>query len=197
MPVKTLSRRRLAKFIRQLAENTLSGAVIIQTEANRAIMLRFSSGKLVRVNARGNSAEDAIAVLKQSTEYKVSFSPMEVDSGSELLPLTEFLGRLAQDSEDTTEITFSEMLLGGGDSVVADHSRDFNRNILRPMLVQLASVEIGPIATIVVDQAINDGSSIEEIINVIAKQIPSLDAASTFTAHALERAKESLYENGY
>lgn len=197
MSVKTLSRRRLAKFIRQLAENALSGAVIIQTEAKRAIMLRFSSGKLVRVNARGNSAEDAIAVLKQSTEYKVSFSPMEVDSGPELLPLNEFLGRLAQGSEDTTEITFSEMLLGGGDSLAADHSRDFNRNILRPMLVQLASVEIGPIASILVDQAINDGGSIEEIINVIARQIPSSDAASTFTVLALERAKESLHEDGY
>ncbi len=164
---------------------------MIQTDASRAIVLRFSSGSLVRVNARGNSVEDAIRVLHTSADYKFSFSSIRVDRGAELMGVAEFIELLGQGSEtsaDTTEIT--DITAADGQPAAADIA-GYNRDMLQKMLIQMSVEHIGPIASIVVEQAIDDGSSIEEIVNLIADQIPDHEAASQFTELAIEGAREA------
>ena len=188
MPVNTISRRKLTKLVQQLSDQKLSGTVVVKTKNQRAIALRFSTGRLVRINARGNSIEDVIDVLHQSMEYTFTFSPMDVDSGPELMQVSELIDRLGQVGIDDTDISLSSVILDGN----SDSDDNFNREILHAILVQLVVSEIRPVATMVVDQAIDDGGSIDNIINLIAEHIPDIEAANRFIELALEGTKDAL-----
>ena len=196
MSGNAISRAELARLVLQVAEDKLSGAVIVQTDDRRSIVLRFSAGKLVRVNVGGNSVEDALETLRQSDQYKFSFARMRVDEGAELIPVPEFVERLGVGEDEAVGATESSALLeagsaqaddlgGAGQLVASDHE------FLRTMLTQLAAGEIGPMASMIVDQAIGNGGSIEEIIAAVAGQMPDNDAAARFTELAIEGAKES------
>ncbi len=187
MPLKSVSRRKLGKLVKQLSDQKLSGVVFIKTETQRATALRFSAGKLVHVNARGNSIEDAIKVLRQSTEYIFTFSPMEVDSEPELMQVSEFLARLEQTANDDTDISLGAIKLDGN----SENAPEYDREVLHAILVQLVVSDIGPVAAMIVDQAIDDGGTIGNIINLIADYVPDTESANRFIELAMENSKQA------
>lgn len=196
MSAETITRAGLAGLIRQLADEKLSGAVIIQTDTRRAIVLRYSAGKLVRVNARGNSVDDVLAALQESEGYKFSFSPMNIDDGPELMPGPEFIQRLGIEDADAAGAAEGAGLLnaepaGNGAANGAGNSTASDDDFLRALLVQLAAAEIGPMAKMIVDQAIDSGQSVDGIIALVAENIPNPEAATRFTELAIEGSKES------
>lgn len=183
-------------MIRQLEDGKLSGAVILQTDTERAIVLRFSAGKIVRVNAGGTSAEDVLSILQGSNDYGFNFSAMTVEDGTELMSVADLVERLGVDENEALGTSDSSKLLEAGTTQAPAATNaaagDSSRTFLNTLLVQLAAEAIGPMASMVVDQAIENGGSIDQVIAGIAEQIPDRDAASRFTRLAKESSMESI-----
>ncbi len=178
----------MRKLVRRLADNKLSGAVTIRTESRRTVVLRFSEGRLVRVNARGNSVTVALEVLLESHKYNFTYSPINVDSEPELIPVSEFIERLGRDIEDTTDISLSSVISKKSSFSISD----LNRDILHAALVRLVVSDIGPMASMIADQAIDEGNTIDEVIQLIADHIPDPDASDKFIELALAECGDIL-----
>ncbi|GAB4359001.1 MAG: hypothetical protein Kow006_27830 [Gammaproteobacteria bacterium] len=175
----SVPKQKLVERIRQIKNNRESGVLSIVTDSGRSVVLRFLEGRVTHSNARGKSIQEALQVLAQSASLRFSFSPLKVEEGSELMPTDEFVDQI--EAGAVAEAT------PGGETA----RLPFDVERVRKILCDLAVAHIGPMTSLVVDEALQNANTLERVINTVARQIPNGIDAEAFRDQAWEKIRNS------
>lgn len=183
-----VSKQHLVDQIRKIVADRESGVLSIVTEAQRSVVLRFYEGRLTQTIARGKDVGEAIQLLAQSQSLRFGFVAAKGEIRKELMPAKELADRI----EAGTPVVRQD----GGSVLptkpVADKGTpfgDFKEELVREVLIELAVKHIGPMADLIIEQAIESSENLEELVDAVAMQIPDSAYAGTFRDLALERIR--------
>ncbi len=185
-------KQELVAEIRQIVASQNSGVVSIVTDAQRSIVLRFLDGKLTHCNARGKGINGALDLLSQSTSLRFNFVAARGESRGELMPAGEFASLIEAGSTETSGAAAVAATASPPPAEMTTDSSlsDSEKQLARETLTELSAEYIGPMAGMLVEQAIETGTSFESIINEIARTIPIDNDADEFRKRALVRIKK-------
>lgn len=136
---------------------------------------------------------NALGLLVHADQVKFNFVESSVAEEADLMPalyiadLLEKGPATASTPMETTESVALEDV-----TVPQAPSPGVDERTLKRVLAELALVHIGPIADIVVEQAITENNTFELIINAIAENIPTESDARTFRNEARQRIKAEM-----
>lgn len=171
-----ISKKKLIAVIGKIAEVKGTGLVSILTDTQRAVLLKFSRGKLIHAYSRSRDIAIVVQVINETDFLKFSFTSVPVDNQPELLPINTFIEML--ESGDNTGLESGSMPRR---TVAADSgSNDPTREPLKELLIEIASEYIGLVAEIVVEESLDNSSDTFEAIDAIAAMIPDADRAEAF-----------------
>lgn len=169
MATDFVPKQQLVDRIRQIKEKRESGVLSITTESGRSVILRFLEGRVTHSNAKGKGLQESMQVLAQSPTLQFSFAAT------------------ADGFADLFEVGSAS---GGGGSA-APTQQNFDEDRVRKVLTELIVAHIGPMAAIVVDQAIANANTVERVVNAVAREIPNGIEAESFREKALEKLRKS------
>ncbi len=171
-----ISKKKLIAVIRKIADAKGTGLVSILTDTQRAVLLKFSRGKLIHAYSRSREIAVVVQVLIETEFLKFSFTSVPVENQPELIPIDTFIEML-ESSDNIDLVTGSTPRR----TVVADSKpADLTREPLQELLVDIASEYIGLVAEIVVEESLENSSNTLEAIEAIAAMIPDADRAESF-----------------
>lgn len=186
-----LSRQELADKIREIHIGSQSGVMSVVTDKGRSVSLRFFEGRLTKIQSRGSDLQHAIGLLVHADQMKFNFVESSVTEEPTQMPALYIVELL--ENGPSAEITgFQTQEMPAVDDVTEPQrgNTGVDRQTLQRILTEMALVHIGPIAEMLVEQAIADNSTFELIIQEIADNIPSADDARTFRNDARKRIKD-------
>ena len=171
-----ISKKKLIAVIRKIADAKGTGLVSILTDTQRAVLLKFSRGKLIHAYSRSREISVVVRVLIETDFVKFSFTSVPVENQPELIPIDTFIEMLESgDSIDLVTGSTPQRI------VVADSEpNDLTREPLKELLVEIASEYIGLVAEIVVEESLENSSETSEAVDTIAAMIPDADQAEAF-----------------
>ena len=175
MSGRTVAIEALVGHLPQVSEEGGSGMFNIVTDAQRSVLLRVSDGRITSSRCRGRDIDKAIAVLESAAAVRYSYVPGDPESGPELIPMDEFLARNEPDLGPVpdTAMPTTPSRAGAG--------------TMRDALEELAVEVIGPVAPMVVDDAVSRHATVQGAIRAIARAIPDEEASRQFLEAARER----------
>lgn len=189
MTTQLVAKQHLVDQIRQIVAQRDSGVLSIVTDAQRSVVLRFFEGRLTHSIARGKDIGEAVHALAQSQNIRFNFVAVRGENRQELMPAAELAdliesGSAAASGQTTGSVVPTQATVKTGASL-----SDSDKRRVRDSLVELAVKHIGPMADLIIEQAIERSCSVEQIVDEIAMQIPDDTSADTFRKQALERIK--------
>ncbi|MFT5112311.1 MAG: hypothetical protein ACI8P9_001635 [Parasphingorhabdus sp.] len=190
-----VSKVDLFKQIQQVISSGETGFITILTDTRRSVLLQFSAGRLTHTNARSKDVADAIQVLNECDQVKFSYVAAPVENRPEVMPAESFLQLIdpggdagagnfqAPSPIPTADFFMPEVGIPSAAPVVtAGNSVD---NSIASALTTLAIDYIGPIADLVVSEALSASPDVLGAINVIPSNILDADQAAEFRNAAL------------
>jgi len=171
-----ISKKKLIAVVRKIADAKGTGLVSILTETQRAVLLKFSRGKLIHAYSRSREIAVVVQVLIETDFVKFGFTSVPVDNRPELIPIDAFIEML--ESGENTDLESSSMPPQAVD--VDPEPADLTREPLQELLVDIASEYIGLVAEIVVEESLENSSNTLEAVDAIAAMIPDADRAEAF-----------------
>lgn len=204
-----VAKSRLVSDILEVARRADTGILTILTDTRRSVLLRFSTGKLVQVHCRSRDVGDAIVVLVGCDKVKYTFVPAREDNRAEVMPVDVFLRALAPGIGDDGTHFESITPVQGSATAAFDEQSDLLPQFadifeaedkdragadsgapppdLRDALTRVALNYVGPMATIIVDDAMEPFVSVSDSIQRIASMIPDEVQSRAFLEDANER----------
>lgn len=182
MSQQAVPKAEFARHLRSVADAAGNGAFIVLTAANTPVMIRLSGGEITTLHCRGYDVQKAIDTLAPSEQVRYSFSAVSAENKPSLIEVSDFL-----------EAIDAMVLPGdGGAPTPAGDSED--RWLDEPVseeakeqLMALATEVIGPVAALIVEDALAQNTNLRATIDEIRAAIPETDAAERFVAIARER----------
>lgn len=192
MSTKFVPKQELVNQLRLTISKRGSGVVSIATDAQRAVVLRFLDGKLTHSNARGKGVGEALQVLAQSQTVRFSSVEARGNNRPEIMHAAEFADLIASGSTGVPTTASTGPI---EESALAEAEPIFNsadkEETIKTVLYDLSAEHIGPMANLVIEQAIGSSHSLQRIVDSVAAQIPNRDAATNCRKQASEQLKQS------
>lgn len=205
-----VSKNDLLRAIQGIASTADTGILTILTDTRRSVLLRFSHGKLVQVHCRSRDVGDAVTVINECVGLKYTFVPAQPEHRAELMPVDTFVRMLDPGWNDvvaapprdaaTSPSGFSSaapndrtaLLPPFADLLDEDESRtptvgEGPPAALREALTRVAMNFVGPMAPILVADAMDPWVSVSDTVERIASMIPDEAQARGFRDEALSR----------
>lgn len=184
------TRQELADKIKEIHTGAQSGVMSVVTEQGRSVSLRFFEGRITRIQSRGSDLQHAIGLLVEAEDLKFNFVESTVKEEPDQMPAMYIVELLEKgpSAETIAAIETQEMQEVSEPQQAADASVD--RNTLKRVLTELALVHVGPIAELLVEQALANSNTPELIIREISDNIPSENDARNFRTEARKRIKK-------
>jgi hypothetical protein len=171
-----ISKKKLIAALRKVGEAKATGLISILTGSQRAVLLKFSRGKLIHAFSRSRDISVVIQVLLETDHVKFSFTPVPVENQPELMPLVTLIEILESGGRLDIELDSTPSR-----SVVAkSDATNITLEPLKQLLVDIASEYIGLVAEIVVDEALESSNDSLEAVEAIAAMIPDANRAAAF-----------------
>ena len=191
---QNVSKGQLVKLMREIVGAQETGLISILTNTRHAVLMKFFAGKLIHIHSRTRDIGDVIQVLNESDWVKFKFTRMPMDDLPEFMPMTTFLDLIEVEDDDDTTVTAALESNEAVDVTPAtapapapgtksDQSISETRAI-RELLIKIASEYVGPVAEMVVEEAFENNSDTEKVIEFIADSIPDPAHAAEFRAAA-------------
>jgi hypothetical protein len=184
----------LFRQIRQIVGQRETGFLTILTDTKRSVLLRFSAGKLTHSHCRTKDVADAISVLTECALVKFTYAAAQVENRPEIMPTDTFLQLIdpggdaginpqatSYDAPSTSPAVDTQYT-----PPVAPTPRPEESAIRQP-LAELALDYIGPIADMIVDEALETTENLTSAIDYIAGMLPDEDQANAFREDARSR----------
>ena len=178
-----ISKKKLIAALRKIGEAKVTGLISILTGSQRAVLLKFSRGKLIHAFSRSRDISVVIQVLLATEHVKFSFTQVPVEDQPELMPLDMLIEILESGGSPDMELDPSSL----PGEVVASGATNITLEPLKELLVDIASEYIGLVADIVVEEALENSNDTFEAIDAIAAMIPEENRAADFR-YAVENA---------
>jgi hypothetical protein len=188
MSMQAVSKGAFSRNLRRAAANRETGLFTIVTDSERSVLLRISDGRITSSRCRGREIDKAIAVLEGSKTLRFSFAPAAAESHPELIGIAEFLLRIGASVDSRSEnARRPQRRRGRASSSSAPMRPGEGDTSVRGTLEELAVDAIGPVAQVVVDEALANNATVQEAIREIAWAIPDTEVATRFLEVARER----------
>ncbi len=181
-----VAKTRFIAFIKDILQTRKTGLVSVLTESKRSVLLKFSQGVLIHAYSRSRDIGDVIQVINESDRIKFSIVPIPAESGIEVMPgkiLLQLLQSGSSGESDETDITERTLERRKGSP------RNLEIRAAKELLENLTSEYVGMVAEVIVDEALEASSSLEEVIDIIAKSIPDPDQSAAFRAEARKQTR--------
>ena len=178
-----ISKKKLIAALRKIGEAKATGLISILTGSQRAVLLKFSRGKLIHAFSRSRDISVVIQVLLATEHVKFSFTQVPVEDQPELMPLDMLIEILESGGSPDMELDPSSL----PGEVVASGATNITLEPLKELLVDIASEYIGLVADIVVEEALENSNDTFEAIDAIAAMIPEENREADFR-YAVENA---------
>ena len=205
-----VSKAELFSRIKQIVSGQENGFLTILTDTKRSVLLRFSAGKLTQSHCRTKDVNDSIQVLFECSLVKYSYAPAAAENRPEVMPTETFL----QLVDPGGDVSGSAMSAGGGgfeqaarasrpvsteqfqmdDLIpgVAQAISSSNRSsvhggideFISNALTRIAAEYLGPVAGMLVEEALEQTSSVTQAIDHLAVSIPDQAQADAFRVEA-------------
>ena len=159
-----ISKQQVIDEIRMIGATAASGILTITTDQQHSVVLQFADGRLCRAIARGTGVARAARALAESERFSFRFSPGSVEGGRELAPIEDFIA-LIEEGPDTPAPAMS--------ASPAEADADPDQRRIHDVLAETAARYIGPMADLVVTQAMQHHGSVQSVIHAVAASIPS------------------------
>lgn len=175
-------KEQFVKLLRKIAADGESGVLSVVTDAQRSVVLRFLDGRLTHAMARAKDVREAAQVLAQAKGFRFNFAAGRGESRQELIPAEDFIRLIEGGATGASGVPATPTVA----APAPDKSNPrqpyggVSQDQLRQVLTELAVEHIGPMAAIVVDQAMEERRNLEAIIDDVAAQIPGGGGASAF-----------------
>jgi hypothetical protein len=194
MSGQAVAKLTFARHLRQVANRGENGAFTVLTDSGRSVLLRLTAGHITSSHCRGRDIEAAIAVLAASETLRYTFSRATPESRPTLIGIDDFLRRIDAfvEAGDTAVAERPDARVPSP-SPAAPASREeapARGTTVREDLEALAVEMIGPVAQVVVEDALANNVTLQDAIEEIARAIPSVDVGNQFLAAARERFPE-------
>ena len=181
-----ISKNQLISLIRKVVGAQKTGLISILTDTQHAVLLKFAEGKLIHSYSRGRDIGDVIQVLNECNFIKFNFAPIPMENAPELMPVVTFIQLLEAGNSYDVEPDSSPTI---PNAVAVAQIEGFAENnkaveLLRRLLVNIASEYVGPIADMMVDEAFENSSDAAQVIEYIAEMIPDAKQSAEFRAEA-------------
>ncbi len=187
------TRYMLAAKIREIHTSAQSGVLTVVTEQGRSVSLRFFEGRITRLQSRGSDMQNALGQLIHAEDLKFNFIESSVAEEPDLLPALYVVDLLEKGpTEQQTAIDTTETAAVEDITVPQANRPGVDSKTMQRVLSEISLVHIGPIADLVVEQAISENNTFELIINAIAENIPSETDARAFRNEARQRIKDEM-----
>ena len=191
------SKAELVAFLRAIIRRRESTVVTILTDKRRPVLLRFSNGDLTHTHARSKDVNEAIKVLSETSAFRFSSSPGLAENRPPLMDALAFVdaietgsgvpqvqSRAAPAASTTQTENLDDLIPGLSDALKEadrlDNSDTFEIQERRQQLEELAFNHLGPLAPIIVEEAMASANDLDAQIEYIAQQIPDDNAATAF-----------------
>ena len=210
-----VSKAELFSRIKQIVSGQENGFLTILTDTKRSVLLRFSAGKLTQSHCRTKDVNDSIQVLIECSLVKYSYAPAAAENRPELMPTETFL-QLVDPGGDASS-PGSAMAVGGGgfeqaapapraapaetfqmDGLIPGVAQAINASnqtsvlggmdeFMSNVLTEVAAEYLGPVAGMLVEEALEQTSSVTQAIENLAVSIPDQAQADAFRVEARSR----------
>lgn len=171
----------LVDQINFIANSGKTGYLTILTNNRRSVLLCFFQGKLTQARARSRDVADAIDVLNSCDLVKFTYTDTKVKNFVEIMQIDVFLQMISLSMESGKR----SLVLSSTRQPVSNDAKPAVSSTMISLLSEVAASYIGPIADMVVQDAVSESDNFEEIVENIANTIPDVEAADKFKSEAL------------
>lgn len=179
MSQQVVPKSEFARHLRSVADSAGDGVFIVLTGANRPVMLRISAGEITTSHCRGYDIQNAIDILAPTEEVRYSFKLAAPEDKPPLIEIDDFL------------LAIDAYVLPGSDVIGAVPNNNVERRRTQAIteqekeqLMALATEVIGPVASLIVEDALAGSPTLRAAIDSIRSEVPEPDAAERFVASA-------------
>jgi hypothetical protein len=191
MNEKTVAKLAFARHLRQVADSGENGAFTVVTDSGRSVLLRLSAGGITSSHCRSRDIEAAIAALAPSEAVRYTFTRLTPENKPELIGIDDFLRRIdAYVAPGATPAVQHADTRGPAPPTAAAPSRagvPGRGTSIREDLEALAVDVIGPVAQVLVEEALANSDTVHGAIEMIARAIPNGEVGNRFRAAARDR----------
>jgi len=181
-----ISKNQLISLIRKVVGAQKTGLISILTDTQHAVLLKFAEGKMIHSYSRGRDIGDVIQVLNECNFVKFNFAPIHMENAPELMPIVNFIQLLeagnSYDVDPDSSPTIPDMAAVAQIEGSTENSKA--GELLRRLLINIAAEYVGPIADMMVDEALETSSDTDQVIEYIAEMIPDSKQSAEFRAEA-------------
>ena len=167
--------------IRLIVTGRETGYLTILTDTRRSVLLRFSSGKLTHSLCRTKDVGDAIQVLNECNLVRFTYAAGAVEDRPELMPADSFLQLLDPGGASAPAAPMTAPRAAPAPAATSATGQ------LRMALIEVAIEYVGPVAEMIVDEALENTGSVSEAVDYIADMIPDSGPANAFRDAARSR----------
>lgn len=175
-----VAKSQFIAFVEGVIQNKETGLLSVLTESKRSVLLKFSQGVLIHAYSRSRDIGDVIQVINESERIKFGLVPIPPEDGVEVMP-GHILLQLLQ--------TGSSSEAPGTVPAASATPRDSGVQAVRELLESVAAEYVGIIAEVIVEEALESSSSLQEAIDNIARSIPDPEQSGAFRAEARKQTR--------
>jgi hypothetical protein len=176
-----VTKDNLVALIKGVIQKKETGLLSILTDTKRSVLLKFSEGVLIHSYCRTRDIGDVVQVINESALVKFNLVPIPPESGIEVMPGGVLLQLLEAGLE------------GGGSSKATPQAPANQRNAevssAGEILEKAAAEYVGLVAEVLVEEALDSCSTLDEAIDYIANAIPNPDQAAEFRAEVTTQTR--------
>lgn len=190
----------LIRQMREIALRNDTGLLSVVTDTGRAVLVRFSKGKIVGAHSRTKDIGEAVTVLLQAQNVRFAYVPSTSEGKregiAELMPVGAFIEGIAPTSGGRN-------LTGPAHAPERPPAQTPVSRVPNPptgsvgisqgargILVDLCVEIVGPIAQFLVEEALETASTLRDAVEQIARSIPDRDVSSRFVGEVRRRLPE-------
>jgi len=201
-------KQQLFGQIRTIVSTRDTGFLTILTDTKRSVLLRFSAGRLTHSHCRSKDVAEAIQVLTECDSVKFTYASAQVENRPEIMAAETFLQLI--DPGGDGGMGGSPAVAPMPPPVAAQPATEFYEDLLpqvaesmrsnevnqgggalsaelKHSLVQLALEYVGPMASMIVDDAFESAQTASQAIDQITSMIPDAVQSAAFREAARSR----------
>lgn len=181
-----VSKIQLIELIKKVIDEQDTGLISILTDSNRSVLLKFSEGKLIHSYCRTRDVGEVIQVINEAFSVKFSMVPIPLEAGFEVMPGPVFLQLLEAGVSDDTPTSPTSPTR---QSASAKAPKTIEVESAKDLLENIAAEYVGLVAEVIVEEALENSSTLEGAIEFIAGSIPDENQAASFREEAKEATR--------
>lgn len=167
---------QLTDELTKIVSEKLSGIMFVTSDDNKSAQMYIQNGIVVYAQCQGKKGKDAIDLMSKMNGIRFKFQKGPVPSSKIDMPsfdkIVSKIGKVSTKSNVSVKYHDKKEMLDAAASVNKSTLSDEKIALVREILTEC----IGPMALFVVEDNIGSAKTINELVDVLANELPSKQA---------------------